>query len=151
MKPKQVSYELEEFSELPPAERVSSGQRSSALTRNIDRIVNEKLVGKPLCIAKYANKSGAPSAIGTLRKRFGGNPKVQGFEFNIRRVNMEVDGETVRGYGLFVTYTPELIQAGAAAEDEAKRKERSDRVKAARAASEKPTPSKAQAQAKKAS
>lgn len=131
-KPKQVSYELEEWDALPEKEPGQRGERSSALTRNIETIVEKNLVNKPLCIAKYANRSGAPSAIGTLRKRYGGNIKVQGFEFAIRRVNMEVGGQSVKGYGLFVTYDPSKVVAGAAAEDQKIRAERSARVKAAR-------------------
>lgn len=121
IKEKNVKYEtlvMDDLPERPP--------RGSQIEEKLAEIKADTAArGKYACIAQYGQPTAATAAANILRKRHG-KPEVAGWWFGTRKVKLE--GESEERTGLFVSYDPSRIVAGAA---EVHAKEKAERERAA--------------------
>jgi hypothetical protein len=143
-KDKNVDYTLEMVDELPPKMDGDKG-RSSVLTKQLETIAGtEAYIGKWVRIAKYDNSGGAQGAAGNLRARYGKDSTIEGWDFQVRRVD---EGAM---HGLFACFDPNRVVEGAKATWEEEKKVRLAKLKAdkeakAEAEAKAPTPAPAEA------
>lgn len=106
---KEVLYGfLVEQDEMPEGRHMG---RASALNDNVEKILERGTKGA-VCIAAYGKKTAASAAANVMRQRYGRTATVRGLEFASRKVVVEIDGEQVERFGLWVTYDPSRIIEG---------------------------------------
>lgn len=125
-----VEYGLQVFEELPP-QGTGGGGRTSPFDDKMESIAGDTgLHGKPVCVAKYKNRTAAAAAANVLRQRHGSTPDAKGWQFPVRKVQ---DNGEVK-HGLFFIYDPKLVKKGAWEQHVAKEEKRKADLEAKRAA-----------------
>jgi hypothetical protein len=121
-----VTYELETYDELPELTRSASGQGGSPLEAQLRRIMYDPDRHAPRWgrIGRYDSQShgaAANSAANVLRKRHGETQAVEGWRFEVRRI------EEGQATGLFAQYDPHVIEPGLREQNAEKYEEYKDR------------------------
>jgi hypothetical protein len=121
-----VTYELETYDELPDRDLPASGRGGSPLEVQLQRIMEDPERHAPRWgrIGKYDSQShgaAANSAANVLRKRHGETQAVEGWRFEVRRI------EEGQATGLFVQYDPHVVEPGLKEQNAEKYEEWRDR------------------------
>lgn len=121
-----VTYDLEMHDELP--ERVGSTGTNSVLEDQLKRIAGNPQHYAPRWgrIGRYANSAAASSAAAVLRKRHGDTAEVEGWRFEVRRID---NGEAT---GLFAQFDPKAVIPGKREENQVRYEVWKQRQKEAR-------------------
>jgi len=104
-----VSYDLETYDDLPDGDGQRRGQ--SPLEAQLQRIMDDEERHAPRWgrIGRYdgaSHAAAASAAANVLRKRHGERQAVEGWRFEVRRIE---DGTAT---GLFAQYDPEIVEQG---------------------------------------